>query len=638
MGKIVYTCDKICEGQGMSLPVVYETLYELLHSRLDGIFQFNQANSFTNIMTQTTSTYGIYVYIQIKQTGSFTHVDTIQLKRNISNPYSWTLTSINKKTVYDLFDPFSMRDLCLSFGEHMDSTFLLLEVGLFGKLNKIRKDNVSQDVVTNDDSDSEEEDIENITNAKIYKTDDFLNNLDKLLSLRNKDTQRNNKKKRQSSKTTKIDNDEKTENIKIENETLNDEKVEHLTFSSPNKYNSDEPQAEPSAPPLPVVDLTTEISNVLKDVGELTKKMHSEPLIEPVIFPEELFNEEDEDNQSESNYDQNQSDMDTDNDFDYPLCDCTDECNDSCKCTNTDCGCYDNHTNECELLVCKFKTQNSHHKCTCLSDIKTVHPVVEIVKKVKDNLDDVDLNTIPTNQEGDPELTNLAENIRQLENVKKSIVKSVNDLKKITNEEDINLSKFNCLIRDEENQIKQEIERDEQGKRIFESEKSYTYPKIYNKFFVKKTIKDWGNLPVMFAVKFVIYLFLDGKDENGHIVRERILDTEDEYHMFKLLFDSLVNDDFEPPEDEYESLIVEEFTETLPPIQMITADEIMEDLNREDHKNDALFKETEIIQHSADEDDDDQIESFAPPSVANSKNSKNSKRRAKNDVTYDEYE
>lgn len=152
-----------------------------------------------------------------------------------------------------------------------------------------------------------------------------------------------------------------------------------------------------------------------------------------------------------------------------------------------------------------------------------------------------------------------------------------------------------------EKQLEKNKKREEELKNRFLSEKGFTYQKLYNDFFIEKKIKDWDNLPELFKCKFPVYLFMDGKGIDGKDSHERLLDTEDEFTIFKYLYDVITNDDFEMPEDDKYIKIINEFVENLPPIKFLSEDDIMKLLN---DPNDDLFEQDNTSQKSGDDPED----------------------------------
>lgn len=154
-------------------------------------------------------------------------------------------------------------------------------------------------------------------------------------------------------------------------------------------------------------------------------------------------------------------------------------------------------------------------------------------------------------------------------------------------------------------QEKAEKKRQEEKKSIFESDKSFTYKKIYADMFINTNkngehyIKSFDQIPELFIVKYVIFLYMDGKNTEGKDVRTRLLDTPEEYTLYEMLYNVLTNEDYVVPEDEKLQLIVEDFIDTMPPIQIITEEQIMKALN---DPNDPIFNEDETSQCSAEDE------------------------------------
>ena len=186
----------------------------------------------------------------------------------------------------------------------------------------------------------------------------------------------------------------------------------------------------------------------------------------------------------------------------------------------------------------------------------------------------------------------IKEVMSKLENIKKEI-----DGELSYNEE----VKESRQLRKEKN----EKRKREEKLSVFESDKTYTYKKIYADMFINTNkngnhyIQSWEQIPELFVVKYAIFLFMDGRDTNGELVRERLLDKENEYEMYEILYNVLTDENYITPDDEYIREIVETFINTLPPIQIVTEEQIMKALN---DPNDPIFNEDETSQCSADDD------------------------------------
>lgn len=172
-------------------------------------------------------------------------------------------------------------------------------------------------------------------------------------------------------------------------------------------------------------------------------------------------------------------------------------------------------------------------------------------------------------------------------------------------------------------------DKEEMKRNIFVSERDYTYKQIYNRceFLehdntftslprekVAKTIKTWDDIPVLFATKFAVYLYMNGKDLEGHNVRPNILDCDTAFETFQTLYSSITDEEFEMPDDEDMCLIIDNFSENLPPIRFVSPAEIMEGLNNADDScaKHEMFKdeETEPTEVEDGEYDKDKINQY----------------------------
>jgi hypothetical protein len=219
--------------------------------------------------------------------------------------------------------------------------------------------------------------------------------------------------------------------------------------------------------------------------------------------------------------------------------------------------------------------------------------------------DDVQSQQSDMSVYSDVEMQKMCDEIRKLQNVKNTIDNTVKELSDQYEIDEKNLSKFSCVIRDKEIDMKKDLDVLTEGFNMFNSEREYTYPKIFNSFFSKNTIRDWNALPSLFLAKFPVYLYLDGKNLDGETVRESLLDTDDGYRLYKLLYMALTDDDFDPPEDEDDQNIINDFMENIPPIPIFTDREILDDMKNE---NDRIFEEDETSQCSEDENHPEYIE------------------------------
>jgi hypothetical protein len=209
-------------------------------------------------------------------------------------------------------------------------------------------------------------------------------------------------------------------------------------------------------------------------------------------------------------------------------------------------------------------------------------------------------NIVPENQSDQ----SLLSEIEKLENIKKDIDKVLEEQTLNINTDKEELINYSSEVQKETYESNRTTEYKNQHKNIFISEKSYTYPKIYDLFFVKHKIKTWNDVPPLFLIKFPIYLFLDGKNTNGEDVYEKILDTEKDFEIYTMLYDALTDENFEIPDDELIEKLIMTFLETFPPIPIITNKDLMLTLNSTDQSDDhAMFREDETLGDQDDQGD-----------------------------------
>ena len=86
---------------------------------------------------------------------------------------------------------------------------------------------------------------------------------------------------------------------------------------------------------------------------------------------------------------------------------------------------------------------------------------------------------------------------------------------------------------------------------------------------------------------------MDGKDLCGNSVRPRILDTDEEFIIYKLLYNILNDPEFEMPEDnETELELINDFMNFIPSsFQPATVKDIMDHINERDKTNSLVFNE-----------------------------------------------
>ena len=231
-----------------------------------------------------------------------------------------------------------------------------------------------------------------------------------------------------------------------------------------------------------------------------------------------------------------------------------------------------------------------------------------------DNDDYEDCSKDDNDNDNDMNDDEIKAEIEKLTKFKRSLDNTVNELKKSAEDEQINLSKYSSLVNTANNDIKKIKEKDENEYRIFISEKDFTYQKIYTNMFVKKYY-TWSDVPSLFLTKFTVYLYMDGKDINGKDVRPKLLNTDDEFKIFTMLHSSIIDEDYECPDDENDKKIINDFLENLPPVTLISPADIMDAYNQcsDSVANTEIFKEEGTDQIEAVEKDDDEIELYSGP-------------------------
>lgn len=184
----------------------------------------------------------------------------------------------------------------------------------------------------------------------------------------------------------------------------------------------------------------------------------------------------------------------------------------------------------------------------------------------------------------DEEIKNIEEKKNKLDFIVENVTEQLNDDKH-------NLSDFSCEVSKNKYDLRKEKEKQEEALNVFLNDKNSVYPKIYNNFFVNKTIKSWADVPSLFLLKFSIFLYMDGKNTEGETVREKTINTDDAYRIYKMLYDVLTDGNFEMPENEKDNEYIIDFLDTYPPIPIITDRQVLSSLNDSD---DELFT-TDII-------------------------------------------
>jgi hypothetical protein len=140
---------------------------------------------------------------------------------------------------------------------------------------------------------------------------------------------------------------------------------------------------------------------------------------------------------------------------------------------------------------------------------------------------------------------------------------------------------------------------DNEKKRIFRpvtqeifNREIYTYEKILESTLEHNNgIIDLNNLPVLFASKFPIYLWMNGKDLQGNQINKNMLRTNNSHDVFNMLYRSLYDDDYELPDDDEKLQIINDFNNFLPSdFNSETVDEIMHKMNTKSEKTNEEYE------------------------------------------------
>ena len=120
----------------------------------------------------------------------------------------------------------------------------------------------------------------------------------------------------------------------------------------------------------------------------------------------------------------------------------------------------------------------------------------------------------------------------------------------------------------EKRMLKKMNDKIEQEKSVFNSEKEYTYPKIYKIFSDDKG--NFENIPQMFLNKFIVFLYMEGKDSMCNQIRTNILSKNDSFPIYKLLYSALTEENFTIPENCEHVEYLELFINQIPQIDIET--------------------------------------------------------------------
>lgn len=173
----------------------------------------------------------------------------------------------------------------------------------------------------------------------------------------------------------------------------------------------------------------------------------------------------------------------------------------------------------------------------------------------------------------------ILEKIKELEDFENSLKEKLNEEKKRLDDEKDNLANFICKAKYEKSMENKKLEKIQEAINLFIYDKENIYPKIYDDFYVRHKFNGFSNLPPLFISKFLIFLFMEGRDHDGILVRQGLFGRPDEYEIYDLLRNALSDDDFELPDNEEYIIIIKDFLRQLPQINIVSSTEIMDMLN-----------------------------------------------------------
>jgi hypothetical protein len=346
---------------------------------------------------------------------------------------------------------------------------------------------------------------------------------------------------------------------------------------------------------MTVSQLSSETSQTLQNISDLTKLINTTSNLENVQFRDEVENAKRKNNNQKSwrqNY-KNPDDLE--------------------KSDSENSNIYERARDE--LITKELKKKKVHH----MEETDSSSCSYDSDQENYTDLENCSESESEYGSESDEELSNIKQEIKKMKQIKEQTKSVVKHLETVVSKEKEHLTKYNCIVNEEETKLRREREKISEDYNKFVAERDTTYGLIYNKFFIRKEIKGWDCVPPLFMIKFPIYLFLDGRDTTGKRVRDKILDTKDDFRMYRLLYDSLTDDEFNMPDDKHEVELVNIFIDTFPPeIEIITEHDLMNGINLNDvkHKvNRRIFEEDETSQCSEEENDDDEKTNFKVPKI-----------------------
>lgn len=163
------------------------------------------------------------------------------------------------------------------------------------------------------------------------------------------------------------------------------------------------------------------------------------------------------------------------------------------------------------------------------------------------------------------------------------IDKKLNIVSDELNIESEKLSEMISTFNDENNEYTTSKKLSDAAISKFLSAKESTYESVF-KNWKEHCNCDLNKIPVLFAAEFIVLLYMDGKDLQGNDVRPRMLDTDDEFKLFTLLYNILCDKDCDCEESDTEYICG--FIDFLPTdFHPETCESIMETLNINDNLN-----------------------------------------------------
>lgn len=201
--------------------------------------------------------------------------------------------------------------------------------------------------------------------------------------------------------------------------------------------------------------------------------------------------------------------------------------------------------------------------------------------------------------------------IDSLEKMNNEIDSKCEELKGDINKEKDDLALYTSETYLKEYELRKQKEKEEQERDIFISNKTTTYPRIFEHFFHENIIKSWDDIPLLFRSKFPVFLYLDGRDLEGRQSHKRYLDTDDEFRLFNILHEAYTNEDdfdLELISIEDEKILSDFLNNNLPPYKddVITEQDVYDALKKTiDPKVLEIFENEETGRENNDDDDND---------------------------------